>query len=342
MGKKDYFQEGEEKMIFQNIDFHNVSELIETEKGRLISRFPKSLTARLDEGSERSARYASGVELRFKMNGDRAVLKLRADPAAEAQTLYLYYGDFQGGWQYSAKTIGTKETDIEIGLPQNIRYLRELARKGHAAFQPDVVRVLLPYGTCYFLGAEGDIEAPGPQDSPKKTYLAYGSSITHGSLALAPPYTYTARIARRFHCDYLNFGTAGCCHAEKAMAEYIVSRKDWDFASAELGINMLRGFSESEFAGRVEEFLRILNSDPRPVFVTDIFGFSDPEGQEKAMRFRKIVRDLAARYDHLVYTCGLDLLNDPYCISADLTHPALEGVEQIAERWSELMERYLM
>lgn len=63
-----------------------------------------------------------------------------------------------------------------------------------------------------------------PMFSAEKTYLAYGSSITHGSLALAAPCSYPFQIARRLGCDYLNLGYAGSAYLEREMAEYIVSR----------------------------------------------------------------------------------------------------------------------
>ena len=45
--------------------------------------------------------YGTGVELRFKIRGDAATIRLRAEEAAEAQTAYIYYGSFQGGWENS-------------------------------------------------------------------------------------------------------------------------------------------------------------------------------------------------------------------------------------------------
>lgn len=127
---------------------------------------------------------------------------------------------------------------------------------------------------------------------------------------------------------------------EKAMAEYIVSRSDWDFASVEMGVNMLKPeFSLELFEERVREFVDILAQDTRPVFATSIFGFNGPE-QEKAKKYREIVRKYCS--EKLIFTEGLELLNNPTYISADLVHPSLEGVAQITERWCEIMKRYLI
>lgn len=54
--------------------------------------------------------------------------------------------------------------------------------------------------------------------------------------------------------DYLNLGFVRSACLEKILAEYIFSRKDWQFASLELGINMVGGYSELEVERRVDKF----------------------------------------------------------------------------------------
>jgi hypothetical protein len=257
------------------------------------------------------------------------------DDNAEAQVAYIYYGSFQGGWQYSSKII-QNETRITVPKCNNLQVLKEITKSSDLPFDPELVRIVLPYGTCYYVGVEGEVEPPLKSQLPKKTYLAYGSSITHGSLSLAAPYTYPFRISQMLSCDYYNLGFAGSAYMEKAMAKYIVSRTDWDFASVEMGINMLKPeFTLELFDERVKEFIDILASDSRPVFATSIFGFKGPE-QEKANKYREIVRKHAR--EKLIYIDGLELLNNPAYISADLVHPSLEGIAQISEGWCRLMK----
>lgn len=322
-------------MIFQNIEFHNVEELEKCEKGYRMYRIPSDVRKNLNETARYEvSKFSTGVELRFRLKEDSAAIILSADDNAEVQVAFIYYGSFQGGWQYSSKALN-KETRITIPKSGNLAVLKEIAKSSGIAFDPEVVRVVLPYGTCYFVGVEGEVEPPLKEQLPKKAYLAYGSSITHGSLALAAPFTYPFRISQILNCDYYNLGFAGTAHLEKAMAEYIISRKDWDFASVEMGINMLGpGFSPEMFEERVKEFTDILASDPRPVFATSIFGFTGRD-QEKAAVFREIVRKHAA--DKLIFTDGLELLDNPAFISEDLVHPTLEGIAQISERWSKIM-----
>jgi len=129
-------------------------------------------------------------------------------------------------------------------------------------------------------------------------------------------------------CDYLNCGFAGTALCDPVIAEWIVSRRDWHFASLEMGINML-GMEEREFEQRIDAFTGILADDGRPVFATSIFRTG--ADSEKHARFRTIVRRYAEPRLHFID--GLDLLENPSFISQDMVHPSLEGISQITERW---------
>lgn len=327
-------------MIFENMQFHNVEELERTDKGWIMWRVPLQVRQGLNQqAAEIVSRYSTGIELRFEIVGDSATVILRADPMAEAQVAYIYYGSFQGGWQYSSKVIGEAETKIEIPYPSNIDELRSLTAKHRLPFQPEIVRIVLPYGNCYYVGTEGEIRPPRPEQLPERTYLAYGSSITHGSLALAAPCSYPSQIARALGCDYFNLGFAGTAHLESAMAQYIVDRTDWDFASFELGINMIGdSFTDQEFEARVIDFIDILAGDSRPIFVTSLFGFCF-QNQERAERYRQIVRRHAQ--GRLIFTDGLELLDREDYISQDMIHPSLEGINEISTNWLQVMRRHL-
>lgn len=327
-------------MIFDNMEFHNVEELEKTPKGYIMWRVPGSLRPHLAEGAaQKAARFATGIELRFKMKSSRVVLKLCTEPMEEAQCAYIYYGAFQGGWTNSSRTVMEQETQLVIERPGNAEELRKITKEQELGFDPEVVRVVLPSGLLYYIGVEGDIEPPAPGETPARTYLAYGSSITHGSLGLASPFAYAFRISQLLHCDYLNMGFAGTAQAEEEMARYLCGRKDWEFASLELGVNMLKEeFSVELFESRVEKFVDIMARDGRTVFVTDVFGYNG-DWQDKAAQYRRIVEKYAS--GRLIYTNGLELLNNPAFISQDMTHPTAEGQFAIAERWKRIMEEHL-
>ena len=175
-------------MIFDNILFHNVEELEATDKGYLMWRVPKYVRECLNQraGTDVS-RCSCGVELRFKMKSDTATLILSALEGVEATVAYIYYGSIQGGFENSSRMILNKETRIQINKPDNMDVLQAITKEHNLPFNPEVVRVVLPYGRLFYVGVEGDIEPPTKEDMPDKTYLAYGSSITHGSLALRNP-----------------------------------------------------------------------------------------------------------------------------------------------------------
>lgn len=326
-------------MIFDQMEFHNVEAMVWEEDGYKMSRLPRDVAKQLDQGIRDNTSFLStGVEVRFRLTGEEVKLHLRADPDEEAQTALIFYGSIQGGWQYSAKAIGEKETVITVKYPEELGKLEAISKQAKLPFSPRMVRILLPYGTCHYLGKEGDTEPPHKSDAPGECYLAYGSSITHGGMALMTPWTYPFQIACKFGMDYINQGYAGSAFMEKPMAEYIVSRKDWTFASVEMGINMLNNpLNDAAYEQRIKEFIEILAADSRPVFVTDIFTHNG-EKQERTELFRDIVRK-HAEGTNLIYTPGKQLLCNPEYISADMTHPTREGIAQIAERWSEIMQR---
>jgi len=319
-------------MIFQNIEFHNVEEMVPFEDGWKLHRAPAAVRDSCGEKLQDTSAYSTGVELRFCLRGDSATIRLRTLPIFEGQMACLYFGSIQGGFRQSTYVITERETVIRITPPENMAQLQEISREAGLPFSPAVVRLVLPYGNTIFLGVEGDVCPPAPEMLPRQTLLSYGSSITHGSLCLVMPYSYPFRIAQKLGMDSLNKGFAGTCLCESAMAQWLTSRRDWHVMTVELGVNML-GMEEAEFERRIDEFTAILAEDDRPIFATSIF--SAAREAESSMRFRRIVEKYAA--PRLRFTDGLALLNRPDFISQDGVHPSLEGIAQIADRWAEII-----
>ncbi len=326
-------------MIFDNILFHNVEHIEHTEKGYLMCRVPESVREQLNDTAKNSASYGgTGVELRFKLKGDCATIILNAAKIStmEAPVIYIYYGSFQGGWECSSRALVQGENRIEIKKPENIEFLKKLAKERNLPFNPEVVRIVLHYGRTYYIGVEGDVEPPTKEDLPGKTYLAYGSSITHGSLALGTTYTYPFRLSQKLGCDYINLGMPGSAQMEKVIAEHILARKDWDFATVEMGINMLE-MDINLFEERVDVFTKLLERETRPIYATSIYGFNNPNGQEDGKKFRQIVEKYAK--ERLLFVDGLKLLNNPAYISQDMVHPSLEGIAEITNNWYEILSK---
>lgn len=323
-------------MIFGNVELHNVQELIATEHGYKLSRVPAAVRAAMGERGER-AFHNCGVEVRFRIRSGEADVVLYCEPAAEHIPAAIYYGSFQGGWEYSVKRIAPGESRIHIRPTPNLAALERITREQNLPFDPSLVRLMLPCTVTEFVRVEGDVEPPHPGDAPAKTYLSYGSSITHGSLALGAPHIYGSTIARSMNADYINLGFAGSACLEPETAAYITGRKDWTFASVEMGVNML-GESYDVFRNRVREFVGILARDSRPIFATSLFVTNYPE-QERDAAFRRIVREETE--GKLIFTDGMELMGNRAFISEDLVHPSIEGHVQIAERWGSIMKAHL-
>ena len=213
-------------MDHQNIRFHNVEELEPVEGGWLLRRVGAAARARISPGVQENC-FATGIELRFTMPDGAVDLLLKTIPQAEAATAHIFFGSFQGGWEYSSKSIGADVTRIHIEYPAKLATLRRITAEKQLAFAPEVVRVVLPYVPVIFAGVEGRTALPAADQLPQKTYLAYGSSITHGSLSLIQPDCYVFRNAQALGVDYLNLGFAGNALMEEEMANYLVSRRDW-------------------------------------------------------------------------------------------------------------------
>ena len=60
---------------------------------------------------------------------DTVKIMLSAEKDIEAQTAFIYYGSFQGGWQKSSAALTEDGTTIEIKKAENIELLKMLTEK---------------------------------------------------------------------------------------------------------------------------------------------------------------------------------------------------------------------
>lgn len=120
-------------MIFDQILFHNVEELEETEKGYLLRRVCKKVRDGISDGVQNN-RFATGVELRFRMTDGAVDLTLSSELVAESATVHIFFGSFQGGGEYSSKNVGPGNTTIHIEYPTGMEKLRQLAEEYHLPY----------------------------------------------------------------------------------------------------------------------------------------------------------------------------------------------------------------
>lgn len=328
-------------MRYQNVEIHNAVERILPEKGGFyFSRIPKSVREHLNPKAQDRALWTAGSEIRciLKDGSLRIILENESPLVSIAE---VYYGPFFHS--FHSLEYG-KQSEIVVEKPKNLSLLREIAEKENSPFDPEVVRVLLPYKgriRFYAIFVEGSVEFPNPTQLPSRTCLMYGSSITQGQTGLTATGGYAMQTARRLGVDLFNLGFGSGAHCEVEIAEYIADRDDWNFAFLELGINMLSTFEVDEFSRRVRFLVgRIAKAhQDKWIFCTDLFRFSGDffspshPGMEKQNEFRQIVADTVGdlALPKLLYLDGRDLFPSYLGLAEDMVHPSPFGMQMISE-----------
>ena len=287
----------------------------------------------------------AGCELRFNLKSEKAKIIMKANKEIGWRTgiCEIYFGEFFYGWHYINENPGT----IEISYPQNIEKLKSLSEKKNLNFDPYLVRIILPYLIdLRILEIEGDFELPKEEQKPEIKYLTYGSSITHGATAIRPTGTYVFKTSQLLGVDLINLGFGGGAHLEKEIADYIAERDDWDFATFELGINMVGWCEVEEFRKRVDYFVEKIVSEKgdKKLFFIDIYPFyMDFENQEKQEKFREIVRNKVKeiKRDNVIHISGFDILKSIKGLTFDLIHPSPFGMEEMAYNLSNILKKYI-
>ena len=332
-------------MEFKGISLHNVRELIPGEKGYILSRLPSSV----GDVIKGEPRTASGVELRLVPISDEVKIKIKKTQPGISQAI-IYYGSIQSGWQELYKYITYEECEITVKPCAHLEYVRGFSEKIGAPFSPEVVRIVLLSAQYEIIDVVGECRPPRADELPKQTYLAYGSSITHGSLSISPTRTYPFLIAEALGVDYLNFGYAGSAMLEPEMADYIADECEFDFASLEMGINMLKTVEPDELRTRVKYFVKRIAEahSTKKIFCTDIFYHSadfikpgDPNS--KTNIFRRVIKETVSELSlpNVVYMDGLSLLSGCEYITEDTTHPNATGIELISRNMLDVMKKEL-
>ena len=339
-------------MIYKNIEVFNVGELIPCEDGAVTwLRVPKNVDAVLSEGGKKLNRGSTGVELRLVLKSPTATIRIQSLSAPEILTTYqVYYGGIQGGWEcHELNTyIGNEPFDIVLKKSANFEKLERMTEVSGLDWSPEVVRIIFNRGTYKLLDVIGDVEPPTASQTPKKTLLCYGSSITHGSNSYVAPNNWTALVAHNINYDLRNLGFAGNCRMEPEMVDYIAAEGEngrWDMAVLELGINVL-GWEDDLIFEHVTNTLEQIagrNPDKKIFVVSPFYCHNDFDGKPHADNWRRIIAEICERlaYPNVVYTSGTDILPDMTYISGDEVHPNIYGVELIAKRLTDIIKKHM-
>lgn len=320
---------------------HGIAELVEGDDGAYrLFRVPQTLLPRLNERVNLRAYSPAGTELRFRMGASPVRIRLRrmaeaGHPVFTKRTAVLagiFRGDFQESW------IALREGDNEIEVaPFSSSWIDVLSRN-RSRFSPELTRIVLPpFIELRLVGMEGEMYPARPGDCPERTYLAYGSSITQGAYTPLGNGSFPAVLGRELGVDVCNLGFGGGAFLEPEIAEWIVARNDWHFATLELGANLFH-LSAAEFRPKIKDFLSVFASDAkvRPVFCLDLLpntGEISGKEKKKAAAFRQIVTEEvnavgSGAFHRLEYASLLPRISD---YSTDLLHPAAHAFEVIGQ-----------
>jgi lysophospholipase L1-like esterase len=336
-------------MLFKSAELYNIAETVVSpgRQGWALCRYPSSVRERLDNPSIESPFFCAGTEIRFNIKSGSARIMLARDassPVNATGICEVWFGPFQGDWQYSPRFAYPDGGNIEINQPDDIDELVALAKKANSPWDPRLVRLFLPYDySCRLIDIEGDIAPPRPEQSPQKRILAYGSSITHGGSAVRPSEPWARRAADALGMDLINLGLAGTCRLEPAVAEWIAARRDWEVATLELGINLITQMDAAEFAERARRFLAIVG-ERRPdalIFCVDQFtNCFDVRHDAKIVAYRKAITEAVnvASSHNIKYVNGSDFLDPVSDLCQGLIHPSARGHEVIGKKMAEIIK----
>jgi len=328
-------------VLYENVELHNVAELIPADDGvgQYMLRIPDALRPHLNDSAKNNAPCPAGCEIRFNLEpGDTATITLATDVEDIVPPLVEI---FQGCFRTQVAVIDKEPTELTVPALGAENALEPVTADHKLPFDARLTRVLLPpLHRVKLLGIEGTMTPPRAGQTPARTILMYGSSITHGAHSVRPGGTYAMQTARRLGVNLLNLGFGGGAHMEAELAEHIASRNDWDFASLEMGINV-GGWTTEEFHGKVERFVDILSTahPDKWIFCIDVFRYAgdlvpDYQGHPK---FREAVAEVVETLGRpkVVHVDGRDILQDICGLTHDLVHPTDDGFIEMGRRLAE-------
>ncbi len=332
-------------MMVDQFEFHSVTEVKQRpDGGKQLLRIPESVLHQLNEGGRRVGLESIGCEVRFITPAQICCVTVGA--LTNESLVLVYRGPFlHSEHRVPANTIRT----MHLETPVRLAGVRPDVMKKFA-FSPEVWRIIFNRHIGVFYGVESfghPIRPPTKDELPQRRWLAYGSSITHSNAYDGYPH----HAARRMGVDLLNCGLSGSCHCDKAMADFLANRKDWDFATMELGINMRVAYTPEQFHERAKYLIHTMveKNPDKPIAVithypTDVTFAANP-GRPGEIEHafdnscRQIVADL--KHPKLRVIEGGQVLDRYDGHGADLVHPGQLGNAVMAENLSRILAEWL-
>ena len=328
-------------MLYENVELFNIEETEKYNGGVILKRYPDSAKQDMKDRAAWIADAAMGNEIRLVCEGQGFYLTIGA--GSQDVKMYAMRGDYAEHC-YHIKA-GKK---ICLRFDNNNLFANicdDEIEKFDTRFSHNVWRFYFhSEGFAVFYdcrGFGGSIRPPKPCELPKKTMLAYGSSITHWCYAIDSRNSYIQQAARRLDMDVLNKGMAGACRLEYSIMEYFISLDAWDIAFFELGANVLDLYSVEEFRERAEYLIKNIcfKKPDNPVFITGLFYGTmflsrDKEQSEKTIQFENVLKEIKDKYElqNLIYVDGRnEIMDNASYLSFDLVHPSDYGHIRMGE-----------
>jgi hypothetical protein len=321
-------------MIYGNVELFNAEQIYDLEDvpGKVLNRFSAHAIAGLDRGADRrgpiTQAYGNEIEIRFVSESDTVEISI----GAWDNDGYVSVGN----GDYDNCTVYLPQGEMKtIKLERHPR-LALMASPGPERFSKSVWRITyLKRFTPVFSYVKGEgIRPPEPGEVPRKTMLAYGSSITFGAgTGPMSALTHMQILARDLGIQVMNKSMPGSCFCEFSYGDYLSNTKA-DFYYYELGGNMRLRHSPEEFKKRAVHIVtETRRKNPSaPIILLTVYPLlkSIPdEDHVKAARvieeYDGILANLAGNDDNIHLIDSAAILNDTRLLSFDGLHPSGYG-----------------
>lgn len=296
------------------------------------------------EGLMGRAACPSGVRLRFETEAESLTLRFRplAAPGPAIPDRHCFdavIGDrivqmvrCGGGAEEAVfDAIGTGRRTIELWLPLDC---------------PVTITGLLA----------SDKATVRPVPDPRPVWVTWGSSLTHCVRAASAARTWPATVARRFGLNLINLGFGGHCYLDPAVA-LVIRDLPARYISLKLGINTIGGgVNDRMYQALVAAAVAIIREkhSVTPLALVSPIAYPPHETTPSAVGYtisgmRQAMELVHRRFvdagdRNLHYVDGLAIMSvdelDRY--SRDQCHPNAEGIDVMADHFSEQVMRRLM
>ncbi|MBR6737308.1 MAG: hypothetical protein IKL82_02965 [Clostridia bacterium] len=192
----------------------------------LYRRLPKSISSKISEAIEYTAKCTAGGRLKLKTNSPYISVKavLKNDNALSVMTACSQFGFSVIENQVSHATV---HADVNKVLKSDSEYFTFEGVKYLYPKDEHELTIYFPlYGSVkeLYVGVkEGCFLEKGSNYLHEKPVVFYGSSVTQGGCASRPDTCYVSMLSEMLNFNFINLGFAGNCLGELEISDYIAS-----------------------------------------------------------------------------------------------------------------------